>query len=133
MSFPKFVYMTTNTPFFPILHVFAPLNDVRTYSAWSWKTTLITWIFGQAWYTLWHSSGPGKPTSIWQVLSFYLTFDPSFNLQFLKRNLIKLKSNLVSIPRKRNLFILKRFVLECSGCLYGIYLNQILTILFSKL
>ena len=51
-SFPKFVYMTKNTPFFPILHVFAPLNDVRAYSAWSWKTTLITWIFGRAWYPL---------------------------------------------------------------------------------
>ena len=24
---------------------FAPLNDVRAYIAWSWKTTLITWIF----------------------------------------------------------------------------------------
>ena len=33
MSFPKFVYMTKNTPFFPILHVSAPLNDVRAYSA----------------------------------------------------------------------------------------------------
>ena len=30
---------------FSILHVFAPLNNVRTYIAWSWKTTLITWIF----------------------------------------------------------------------------------------
>ena len=61
MSFPKFVYMTKNTPFFPILHVFAPLNDVCAYSAWSWKTTLITWIFGRAWYPPpppWHSSGP---------------------------------------------------------------------------
>ena len=38
--------------FFPILHVFAPLNDVRAYIAWSWKTTLITWIFGRAWYPL---------------------------------------------------------------------------------
>ena len=52
MSLPKFVYMTKNTPLFPILHVFAPLNDVRAYSAWSWKTTLITWIFGRAWYPL---------------------------------------------------------------------------------
>ena len=52
MFSPKFVYVTKNTPFFPILHVFAPLNDVRTYSAWSWKTTLITWIFGWAWYPL---------------------------------------------------------------------------------
>ena len=44
--------------FFPILHSFAPLNDVRAYSAWSWKTTLITWIFGRAWYPPWHSNGP---------------------------------------------------------------------------
>ena len=58
MFFPKFLHMTKNTPFFPILHVFAPLNDVRAYSALSWKTTLITWIFGWAWYPPWHSSGP---------------------------------------------------------------------------
>ena len=58
MFFPKFVYMTKNTPFFPILHVVAPLNDVGAYSAWSWKITLITWIFGWAWYPPWHSSGP---------------------------------------------------------------------------
>ena len=50
MSFPKFVTMTKNTPFFPILHVFAPLNNVRAYIAWSWKTTLITWIFLRGWY-----------------------------------------------------------------------------------
>ena len=31
--------------FFPILHVFAPLNDVRAYIAWSWKTNVITWNF----------------------------------------------------------------------------------------
>ena len=31
--------------FFPILHVFAPLNDVRAYIAWSRKTTLITFFF----------------------------------------------------------------------------------------
>ena len=31
--------------FFPILHIFAPLNDLRTYTACSRKTTLITWIF----------------------------------------------------------------------------------------
>ena len=35
MSFPKFVNMTKNTPFFPILHVFTPLNDVRAYNDWS--------------------------------------------------------------------------------------------------
>ena len=33
MSFPKFVNMPKNTPFFPMLHVFAPLNDVRAYIA----------------------------------------------------------------------------------------------------
>ena len=37
MSFPKFVNMPKDILFFPILHVFAPLNDVRAYIAWSWK------------------------------------------------------------------------------------------------
>ena len=38
--------MTKNTFFFfSILHIFAPLNDVRAYIDWSWKTTLITWFF----------------------------------------------------------------------------------------
>ena len=50
VSFPKLVNMTKNTPFFPILHVFAPLNDVRAYIALSWKTTLIMWIFLRGWY-----------------------------------------------------------------------------------
>ena len=59
-SFQKLSIMTKNTPFFPILHLFAPLNNVRTYSAWSWKTTLITWIFGRAWYPPWHSSAPPR-------------------------------------------------------------------------
>ena len=47
MSFPKFVNMTKNTPpfFSPILHVFALLNNVLAYIAWSWKTTLITFFF----------------------------------------------------------------------------------------
>ena len=58
MSIPKFVNMTKNIPFFPILHVFAPLNDERTYIAWSWKTTLITWIFLRGWYPVWNTSGP---------------------------------------------------------------------------
>ena len=35
MSFPKFVNMTKTHLFFPISHVFAPLNDVRAYIAWS--------------------------------------------------------------------------------------------------
>ena len=60
MTFPKFVYVTKNTPLFPILHVFAPLNDVRAYIAWSWKTTLITRIFWRAWYPPWYlSARPG--------------------------------------------------------------------------
>ena len=45
MSFPKFVNMTKSIPFFPILHIFAPLNDVHAYIAWSWKTTLNYMIF----------------------------------------------------------------------------------------
>ena len=43
------------------------------------------------------------------ILSFFFTFDPSFSLQILKRNVVKLKRNLVGVPRKRNLFILKGF------------------------
>ena len=58
MSFPKLVNMAKNTPFFPILHVFAPLNDVRAYIALSWKTTLITWIFLRGWYPTSNTSGP---------------------------------------------------------------------------
>ena len=57
-SFQNMSIWPKTHPFFPILHVFAPLNDVRTYSACSWKTTLITWFFGRAWYPPWHSSGP---------------------------------------------------------------------------
>ena len=48
------IWPKTHPFFFPILHVFAPLNDVRAYIAWSWKTTLITWIFGRALYPLDH-------------------------------------------------------------------------------
>ena len=47
-----------NTPFPPILHVFAPLNDVRAYIARSWKTTLITWIFWRGWYPTSNTSAP---------------------------------------------------------------------------
>ena len=45
--------------------------------------------------------------------SFYLTFDPSFNLHVLKRTFVKLKKNLVSVSRKRNLIMLKWLFLEC--------------------
>ena len=79
MFFPKFAYMTKTHPFLPILHVFAPLNDVRTYSAWSWKTTLITWIFGRAWYPLDIRVAP------WAYLftkrSFYATCNEALNFQ----------------------------------------------------
>ena len=75
MFFPKFFYMTKTTPFSPVLHVFAPLNDVRTYSARSWKTTLITWIFGWAWYPPWHSSAPPPPPG---VISYYPPPIPSY-------------------------------------------------------
>ena len=57
-------------PFFPILHVFAPLNDVRAYIALSWKTTLITWIFLRGWYPTWNTSGPPRVNStytIWHI------------------------------------------------------------------
>ena len=59
------IWPKTHAPFFPILHVFAPLNDVRAYIAWSWKTTLIMWIFGRAWYPPWHSRPP--PPRLWNV------------------------------------------------------------------
>ena len=68
--FQNLSIMTKNTPFFPILHVFAPLNDVRAYSVWSWKTTLITWIFGQAWYPPWHSSAPPGQKEVLTIVEF---------------------------------------------------------------
>ena len=71
MSIPKFVNMTKNIPFFPILHVFAPLNDVRAYIAWSWKTTLITWIFLRGWYPTSDTSGPPGTSGYRTQLSFW--------------------------------------------------------------
>ena len=35
VSFVTWIWYKTLTPFFPILDVFAPLNDVRAYIAWS--------------------------------------------------------------------------------------------------
>ena len=67
MSFPKFVIWPKIIPFFPILHVFAPLNDVRAYIAWFWKTTLITWIFLRGWYPTITSGPPGKRSQCSQV------------------------------------------------------------------
>ena len=43
--FQNFSIWLKTHPFFPILHVFALLNDIRAYIAWSWKTTLITFFF----------------------------------------------------------------------------------------
>ena len=87
MSFPKFVNMTKNTPpVFPILHVFAPLNDVHVYFAWSWKTTLITWFFLPGWYPTSNTSGPPgffvyrKPQAVeilakqWKTKEFFFAF-----------------------------------------------------------
>ena len=67
MSFPKCVTMTKNTPMFQILHIFAPLNNVRAYIAWSWKTTLIMWLFLRAWYPTSNTSAP--PGHVWPKLS----------------------------------------------------------------
>ena len=59
MFFPKFVNMTKNTAlFFQFCTFLHPLNDVRTYIAWSWKTTLITWIFLRGWYPTLNTSAP---------------------------------------------------------------------------
>ena len=80
MSFPKFVNMTKNIPFFPILHVFAPLNDVHAYIAWSWKTTLITWFFFffflRGWYPTSNTSGPRVPIPIILKTMTYLLANP---------------------------------------------------------
>ena len=62
----KIRHMTKNIPFFPILHVFAPLNDVRAYIAWSWKTTLITWFFLRGWYPTSNTSGPPRESDVIQ-------------------------------------------------------------------
>ena len=73
MSLSKFVNMTKNTPFFPILHVFAPVNDVRLYIAWSWNTTLITWIFYEDGIQLQIQVAPrefNKELTIFQSLAF---------------------------------------------------------------
>ena len=56
MSFTKSVNMTKNTPFFPILHIFATLNDVRAYIAWSWKQSEV--IFLRGWYPSSNTSAP---------------------------------------------------------------------------
>ena len=57
-SFQNLSIWPKTYPFFPILHVFAPLNDVRAYIARSWKTTLITWIFLRGWYPTSNTNAP---------------------------------------------------------------------------
>ena len=59
-------------PFFQFCMFLHPRNDVRAYVACSWKTTLITWIFGRAWYPPWHSNGPQKKIS--KHMHIYLYF-----------------------------------------------------------
>ena len=49
ISFPSCPFQNLRTwskthPFLSILHVFAPQNDVRTWIAWFWKTTLIIYV-----------------------------------------------------------------------------------------
>ena len=73
MFLPKFVNMTKNTPFFPILHVFAPLNDVHAYIVWSWKTTLIMWIFLRGWYLTSNTSGRPWSTHFGRKLFYTLS------------------------------------------------------------
>ena len=58
----------THTLFFLILHVFAPLNDAHTYVSWSWKTTLITWIFLQGWYSTSNTSAPPPASINWSFI-----------------------------------------------------------------
>ena len=57
LFFPKFMTITKTHLFFPMLDVFAPLNDVHT---WSWKTALITCFLLQWWYLPWNTSPPPR-------------------------------------------------------------------------
>ena len=60
MFFPKFVYMAKNTPFFPILHIFVPLNDVRVLCL-VLKNNPIYVNFWTSLIPPWHSSAPPRP------------------------------------------------------------------------
>ena len=108
MFFPKFVYITKNTcTLFSILHVFAPLKDVHAYSAWSWKTTLITWIFGRAWYPPWHSSGPpGKSAQHDLFWIDIFTFMFMFLFMWVIRKLINVSMN-------TTFYLIEIFVQNC--------------------
>ena len=74
MSFPKLVNMTKTTPFSPILHVFALPNDVRMYIGWSWKTTLITWIFDKDDIQLQIQVAPGQVGCVCSILKWTSLF-----------------------------------------------------------
>ena len=58
---PKYVFLCgvfLICPLCPFQNLSIWPNDVRTYIAWSWKTTLITWIFFRGWYPTSNTSGP---------------------------------------------------------------------------
>ena len=49
-------------PLFPILHIFAPRNNVGVHIAYSWKTSLITWFFFlRGWYPTLNTSALTPP------------------------------------------------------------------------
>ena len=57
--FQNLLLWSKTHPFFsPLLHIFAPLNNVHAYIALSWKTTLIMWFFLRGWYPTSNASGP---------------------------------------------------------------------------
>ena len=111
MSIPKFVNMIKNIPLFPILHVLAPLNDVRAYIVWSWKTTLITWIFLRGWYPTSDTSAPRVKmvyefeTVKFNHLPIVLIFYTDFSLQIVLFP-IQLCTKLVKSAWKLKLFFL---------------------------
>ena len=77
--FQKFDYMTKNTPFFPILHVFAPLNHVREYSAWSWENN-------PNYVNFW--------TSLIPPLTFEWPFGPVYQSYVLKKKHFSCQNNI---------------------------------------
>ena len=67
-------YDQKHTRFTPILQVFAPLNDVRAYIAWSWKTILTTWrfFFPRGWHPTSNTSA-SPPRVLWSPLAWDVT------------------------------------------------------------
>ena len=121
-SFQNFFYMTKNTPFFPILHVFAPLNDVRAYSAWSWKTTLITWIFGRAWYPPWHSSDPRPFVIIFPIHAYETIWKPRLLCQ---KNYYKIRVKATICVSRMKLRTLVKFQQFVRTIKYRFIVHQI--------